>query len=313
MWEDYFHKAKVHGVNNTPEGLEEMIASGKHNILISDTLNPVQVEKDYGGMKFDVIIEDANHVFVDTMTLYKNFKDKVAPGGVYIIEDVDAIDQRRPAFEAIDLLKPVDIIDRRAVKGRFDDVLVVVGGVHNRERAYAVIDAKFNALLSEVSDMQGHMVSIFNHAVQCKRIVEFGVFDCTSTWALLASKPSWMRSYDIYRHSAVDVVERAARNADLDFRFMNESSIEAQIEPCDLLLIDSFHSYEQLSKELSMHSGKVSKYMILHDTTIFANVDQTGLGRGLWPAIQEFLDLHPEWRVKERFEHCYGLTILERA
>jgi hypothetical protein len=35
--------------------------------------------------------------------------------------------------------------------------------------------------------------------------------------------------------------------------------------------------------------------------------------KGLWPAILEFLDNHPEWILKERFTNCYGLTILERV
>jgi hypothetical protein len=34
---------------------------------------------------------------------------------------------------------------------------------------------------------------------------------------------------------------------------------------------------------------------------------------GLWPAIVHFLENHPEWRLKERFTNCYGLTILERV
>ena len=35
--------------------------------------------------------------------------------------------------------------------------------------------------------------------------------------------------------------------------------------------------------------------------------------KGLWPAIQEFLDVNPEWKLKERFTNNNGLTILERV
>jgi hypothetical protein len=35
--------------------------------------------------------------------------------------------------------------------------------------------------------------------------------------------------------------------------------------------------------------------------------------RGIWPAIQEHLDEHPEWRLAARFTHNNGLTVLERV
>jgi hypothetical protein len=35
--------------------------------------------------------------------------------------------------------------------------------------------------------------------------------------------------------------------------------------------------------------------------------------RGLWPAVQEFLEDHPEWKLEKRYENNNGLTILARA
>jgi hypothetical protein len=35
--------------------------------------------------------------------------------------------------------------------------------------------------------------------------------------------------------------------------------------------------------------------------------------KGLWPAVEEFLIDHPEWRLKERFTNNNGLTVLERV
>ncbi len=131
MWEDFFKDAKVYGMNNTSEGrdgegLKAMIAEGTHNIVIGDACSHEQVESKYSGMKFDIIIEDASHVLEHSLEIYKNFKDKVAPGGLYIIEDVNNIDQVRQTFMDIDPSKTVDIIDLRPFKGRYDDVLVVI-------------------------------------------------------------------------------------------------------------------------------------------------------------------------------------------
>jgi hypothetical protein len=35
--------------------------------------------------------------------------------------------------------------------------------------------------------------------------------------------------------------------------------------------------------------------------------------RGLWPAVEEFLQENKNWSLKERFTHNNGLTILERT
>lgn len=131
MWEEYFHSSEVHGVDLcvTPLNMADlgpMIASGKHNISLFDASDSVEVEKHFGGVLFDVIVEDASHLFAHQMGMYYNFKRHLATGGIYIIEDVDEIDLLRPAFERIDPQKKVEIIDLRPVKGRFDDVLVVI-------------------------------------------------------------------------------------------------------------------------------------------------------------------------------------------
>ena len=36
------------------------------------------------------------------------------------------------------------------------------------------------------------------------------------------------------------------------------------------------------------------------------------INKGLWPAVTEFLETHPEWYLKERFTNNNGLTILAR-
>ena len=36
------------------------------------------------------------------------------------------------------------------------------------------------------------------------------------------------------------------------------------------------------------------------------------INKGLWPAIEEFLDSNKNWKIKERFRNNNGLTILEK-
>lgn len=132
MWEEYFAQAKVTGVDvsDRPLGgkfdLRPLMDSGLHDIRIMDASDPAQALSEFGGDKFDVVVEDASHMFFHQMFMYGIFRHLMAPNGIYIIEDVAEIDILRPAFERIDPCKKVDIVDLRHVKGRFDDVLVIV-------------------------------------------------------------------------------------------------------------------------------------------------------------------------------------------
>ena len=74
----------------------------------------------------------------------------------------------------------------------------------------------------EASDVWGHMEMLGAYAAG-KRVVEFGVHDASTTWALLAGRPAWMRSYDTVRRPAVDRVEAAT--AGFSWKFILESSL----------------------------------------------------------------------------------------
>ena len=132
MWEEYFENAEVHGIDcdELPHGgmvdLRPMIAEGTHKISIIDATNSAQVKKAFGSMKFDVIIEDASHQLAHQLSIYDIFKNHLSDGGIYIIEDIDRLDEVRHLFENIDPTKKVEVLDRRAIKGRFDDVLVII-------------------------------------------------------------------------------------------------------------------------------------------------------------------------------------------
>lgn len=132
MWEQYFRGAEVDGIDlsDTPHGgladLRPMIAEGTHRIWLMDASDRGQVEQNFPGALFDVIVEDASHSLEHQLGIYANLRDHLSPGGIYVIEDIADIDRDRKYFEA--LHPSVRIIDRRSVKDRFDDVLVVIGG-----------------------------------------------------------------------------------------------------------------------------------------------------------------------------------------
>lgn len=178
------------------------------------------------------------------------------------------------------------------------------------------LDNCFEKAKAEHTDMQGHMDVIKSYAGQSATIAEFGVYDCTSTWALLAGRPQQLTSYDIARRAEVDDVERVAASSGLSFKFVLADSTAVDIGKVDLLFIDSLHTYGHLAKELAIHAKNVNKWIIMHDTVTFGHQDQpdwSNPGPGLWPAVEEFLAANKSWKIHEHFTHFHGLTVLSNG
>lgn len=171
------------------------------------------------------------------------------------------------------------------------------------------------------SDINELLPYIKDIAAQCDHCTEMGVRNPTSTYAILAASPKKLVSYDIGRYPEVSEVEELCREAGLNFEFLLEDVLQATIEETDMLLIDTFHTKTQLERELSRHSAMVRKFIVLHDTTSFEWTGEgwyngvpadVACGQGLWPAVSEFVG-RGEWRIKYRYVHNNGLTILERV
>lgn len=172
----------------------------------------------------------------------------------------------------------------------------------------------YERLYNTPSDINEHLPTLASYASECEHITEMGVRYIVSTYALLMGKPKKMISYDIHMCNWEPV--RDLVKEDTDFYFAVGNTLEIEIEPTDLLFIDTLHNYTQLKKELELHAKKVNKYIIFHDTTSFETVGESYTGKpekGIWLAIQEFLQLNPQWVLKERFTNNNGLTIIEKA
>jgi len=174
------------------------------------------------------------------------------------------------------------------------------------------------------SDINEHLPTIKKYAEDCEHVTELGVRFVVSTWALLAAKPKRIVAVDIMQRP-VGEAARLAEEAGIEFQFLigDTADKDFQIEETDLLFIDTWHIYEQLKRELELHSSKAKKYIILHDTTKYGEVGEehtyenalvkVGSERtGLWRAIEEFISDNEEWYIKERFTNNNGLTVLAR-
>jgi hypothetical protein len=177
------------------------------------------------------------------------------------------------------------------------------------------------------SDINEHLPTLLKYAKECNHITEMGVRWVSSTWPLLLSEPKKMISYDIVKNPNINEVINLASTYNLDYQFIESDVLKIEIQDTELLFIDTLHTYNQLVCELDIHSDKCSKYIILHDTTSFGEIDESiydhassdiknldSKKQGLWNAVLDFLDSEKgkEWGIHERHTNNNGLTILKR-
>ena len=154
-----------------------------------------------------------------------------------------------------------------------------------------------------------------------------GIRWVSSTWPLLLSNPKKMISVDIVKHPNIDEVIVLSKEYNIDYTFIESDVLDMEIENTDLLFIDTLHTYNQLIKELELHSIKVSKYIILHDTVTFGNTDeiiydessnliknQTVTKTGLKTAALDFLnsEIGKDWLIFEEYFNNNGLLIMKK-
>lgn len=185
------------------------------------------------------------------------------------------------------------------------------------------------------SDINEHLPTLHTYAMNCKHVTECGVRGAVSSYAFadaLMNRPGTkMIGVDLETNMNVERFLDSCKSVGLETVFYKQSDLECPIEQTDLLFIDTWHVYGHLKRELARWHSYVNRYIILHDTTVDAihgetlrvgwdpvtQSKQSGIPveeitKGLWPAVTEFLEWHPEWALERRYENNNGLTILVR-
>jgi len=179
---------------------------------------------------------------------------------------------------------------------------------------------------SKPSDINEHLETIFEISKECSHITEMGVRWVSSSWPMLLSRPKKMISYDIVYNPNINEVINQAKLNNIDYSFVQADVLEIDIEPTELLFIDTLHTYNQLINELNKHAEKASKYIILHDTKYFGRIDeqiykhasnkiklQPKTKEGLMTAVEDFINSEKGkiWEIFKIFTNNNGLTILK--
>jgi hypothetical protein len=178
---------------------------------------------------------------------------------------------------------------------------------------WKTLEEAYESVCATVSDIYLHCPTLKNLAEGKDHVTEFGCRRGISTIALLSGKPKHLISYD-FEFPAIanarNVIKPLAGNTVYEAKLADTREIE--IEPTDVLFIDTLHVYEQLLCELDIHQSKVRGFIACHDTHTFACQGEHGAPPGLSDAIRDFLGLYSEWYIYSQTTENNGLTILAR-
>ena len=191
------------------------------------------------------------------------------------------------------------------------------------------IQEKYEHACNHPSDINEHVSVLKSYADKVSHITEMGVRECVATYGFLASalqSPKKIISIDLYTTEGVKEAVDLCKEEGLDFTFIQADVLKIEIEPTELLFIDTFHCYSQLRQELELHGNKASKYLIFHDSQSYAHTDENGFWltpemianykdegkKGLIPAINEFLEANPHWVLDHHYTNNNGLMVLKR-
>jgi hypothetical protein len=201
-----------------------------------------------------------------------------------------------------------------------------------------LIKNKYNNLSNIPSDINEHLPTLYNYATKCESIIELGVRGCVSSWAFtygLLNNNKQVKELLLNDIEKCDISELLDTTKEIDmkinYEWINDLKLEVH-KNYDLTFIDTWHVYGQLKRELEKYSKITNKYIIMHDTTVDEILGETirmcmnsnqqsiitefpieEINRGLWPAVEEFLQNNTDWVLKERYTNNNGLTILERV
>lgn len=184
-------------------------------------------------------------------------------------------------------------------------------------------------------DINEHLPELRQLASECASAAEIGVRSMVSTWGILqgladSANPETVYigiDLDLPPQNTLKTAKELAESQGIAFHFWQGNDMLLALPPVDLLFIDSLHTYCHLTYELEKFSPLVGKYIALHDTGSSwgerDDLDYQGDSseydswidrskRGLWLAVVDFLERHPEWVLHKHKTNSNGLTILKR-
>ena len=181
--------------------------------------------------------------------------------------------------------------------------------MRNKNQALQEIKQRYQSNLALETDQ--HIKLLRNYAAGCESITEVGFRGGISASAFMVALPKkftaidWDRKpYEVDR-VILNNMKQNASDAGIEFNFIKGDSLSQNLEPCDLLFLDGFHTYEHVFLELIKHNASACKFILLHDT------DEPSCP-GMFHAVEDFLLDNHHWDLEARHRDRPGLTVLRR-
>ena len=127
MWQRFFPNATVTGVDISMQNVRANLSDPRVRLVNADAYTH-ETTRALGDRAYDIIIDDGPHTLESMLFVAAHYSALLAPGGVLVIEDIQSMDWVGPITAAFPehLRQNVSVVDRRSVKGRYDDVLDVL-------------------------------------------------------------------------------------------------------------------------------------------------------------------------------------------
>jgi len=166
------------------------------------------------------------------------------------------------------------------------------------------IAAIFDWVITTKRDCIDHLAAIRELSLQCEDVVSLVK---RREWdvAALAGHPATYVSHNLEVDPLQDRLQAISRY-DLDSR----DSLEATPTDCDLLIIDTVHSAERLTAELTRWAPHCRRWIALRGTGKFGETAEGSNKPGLLVAARQFMAANPTWKRIAQSDQQYGLTIL---
>jgi hypothetical protein len=207
---------------------------------------------------------------------------------------------------------------------------------YSREGAKRAIFNMYKEHLARPSDINQHLPILSSLSIQCYSVIEIGLGDMISTVGIIKGLSSPRIKNQSYLGIKInrpnkqieDKIKKITATLGIRYNVWLKNDLDTDIPTADMLFIDSIHTYCHLSYELEKFSPMIHKYIVMHDTsppwdykddtTYNGNYSEypkhiNRSKRGLWPAVEDFLQKHPEWVLEARYGNNHGLTVLKRV
>lgn len=125
LWNDYFPNADIYCLDiNTSWGVRCNLNSPRIHLQLRDAYTEECVSSFQAG-SFDIIVDDGPHTLESMVFTVEKYSSLLKPDGILVVEDIPKLEWAETLKKLAPNTMMCEIHDRRSLKGRFDDILLV--------------------------------------------------------------------------------------------------------------------------------------------------------------------------------------------